>query len=179
LDSDAADVDGLNLLSTEAPNVDPFLAKSELEAKVAILEHQLHDVKGRLNQTKTQLALEQSRRPAQYDDQYFTNQLVELRNLTRHWSNSYFRHCGGYLTIPAERNFRCVSDEWAAYLEFKDKRPWLIQARLWDSLQRRVFDVRSDSQYGYVFAGRDKKYAVDKILVGGSNGPPTLTRPRG
>jgi hypothetical protein len=154
--------------STAYRDVDPFADSGELQGKVAQLEQQLGDVIERLNQAKTELALEQSRRPTLYDDYYFREQLDGLRSQIRHWTATYFSHAGAYWTLYAERRFKKLSDDWAAYLEYKDRRPWLIQARIWHILQQLLFDSDSKKRFSYLFAGPNKKYSIDRLLAQGS-----------
>jgi hypothetical protein len=148
---------------------DPFTDSGEddVEGKVAQLEQQLADVKERLNQAKMELALEQSRRPIVYDDSYFINQLYMLRKQIQDWTVTYFSHAGGHWTKKAERRFRKLSDDWAAYMDDSGRRPRLIQARIWRILQQLLFDPDSKRQFSYIFSGRLKNYSVDRVLEQG------------
>lgn len=151
----------------------PFLDQAEvtLREEIAGLQEELSDVRERLTHAKAQLALEQSRLSVEYDDQYFEDQLGQLRSDIRHWCCEYFTHTGGYLTIYADRRFRVLTHNWPAYLNDTRWRPWLIQARIWATLQRCVFDEDSKKRSHYLFAGPAKKYAVDELLARGLNLP--------
>lgn len=71
-DDDSSDITSES--SLESRDINPFVNSDELQGKIAHLERELANVKERLNQTKTELALEQSRRPTLYDDYYFLEQ---------------------------------------------------------------------------------------------------------
>ncbi|KAF2258542.1 hypothetical protein CC78DRAFT_621735 [Lojkania enalia] len=152
-------------LSEENHGVDPFLDESELSVRITELQRELRLVNERLNQTKTQLALEQSKRPVQYDDRYFEDQVLELRHQIRDWTEEFFRNSGGYVTELAKNRFRHITLDWAAYLDDERWRPRLIQARLWDSLQQHIFDAYSEKWSGYLFAGQGGKYPLDQIFA--------------
>lgn len=148
--------------STDSRDVNPFSGGEELQ-------QQLAEVKERLNEAKMELALQQSKHPASYDDFYFIEQLDGLRSQIRHWTATHFSHAGAYWTIGTERRFRELSENWAAYMEDEDRRPWLIQARIWAILQQLLFDSESDKQYSYLFTGQARNYSVDRMLERGSS----------
>ncbi|KAF2735588.1 hypothetical protein EJ04DRAFT_576069 [Polyplosphaeria fusca] len=143
----------------------PFHDKEAIDTEVELLQQELNRVKALLVQTKTELALEQSRRPVEYDDRYFESQVTELRFNIRQWTRAHFSNSNGYMTSRAEGTFQALSRDWAAYLEDENWRPRLIQARLWDTLERRVFDVESEWRREYVFAGRKGGHALESMFA--------------
>ncbi|KAF2108804.1 hypothetical protein BDV96DRAFT_652418 [Lophiotrema nucula] len=124
------------------------------------------ELRRQLQETKIQLALEQSRQPALYDDTYFTDRFKELRYHIRNWAMTHFSHSGGYFTPRAQRRFRGLSPDWATYLNSSYWRPWLIQARVWDKLQRHVFDTNSKARPEYVFVATEEgHFRLDQELA--------------
>lgn len=147
--------------STDA---DPFADDEELREKITHLERQLLDVKNRLNRTKTELALEQSRRPTKYNDNYFQEQVDTLRYQIRQWTRSYFGTGKGHSTQQAKRKFKNVSRYWAVYMEDTGLRPRLIQARIWHTLLQRLFNPQSSKWRGWLYAGLKDRTSIDEIL---------------
>ncbi|KAJ4301515.1 hypothetical protein N0V90_003608 [Kalmusia sp. IMI 367209] len=158
------DSDALSERLSEESYENPFADKAEPAQQIEQLQALLRGVKEQLVEAKTQLALEQSKRPIEYDDQHFKVALDQLRYDVRQWCRTYFTHTGAYFTRSADRRFRGLTHNWAAYLCDKDWRPWLIQARVWDMLQCYVFDEYSKRQHYFLFTGPDKEYSVDKLF---------------
>ncbi|KAF2012532.1 hypothetical protein BU24DRAFT_411890 [Aaosphaeria arxii CBS 175.79] len=84
--------------------------------------------------------------------------LHNLRYSIREWSEEYF---SGPLTSRSKRPhlhsgkdmFGNLSDNYSLYLKHQRDRPLLIQAYVWNRLQRKVFNTL-DKGCGYVWAGR-------------------------
>lgn len=157
---DEACSDSSSDISIEDTKIDPFKNRRELQDDIAQLESQIHKL-------RRELALEQVRRPTLYNGSYFARQLDEIRQMIRHWTVTYFTHAGGHWTPSAQRRFERLSEDWAAYLEHEQLRPWLIQARLWHLLQALLFDTMSKKRYSYIFTGRAKNCSFDKMLAEG------------
>lgn len=156
----------------EDSDEDPFGDKADPGDPVDQIAHmqaQILELKGRLIDTKTQLALEQSRLPTDYDDDYFKAEMDQLRYEIQQWCRTYFANTRGYLTRSAQKRFKNQTHNWAAYLENQYWRPWLIQAHVWDVLHHWLFDGYSKNRASYVFSGLDRKYPVDKRLSQGES----------
>ena len=85
-DSSSDGGDGYDSQSDEAASSDgdheqPVLDGELLQDEVTRLQQELSVTRDRLNQTKTELAFQQSRRPNDYDDAYSTQQLQEPPDL--------------------------------------------------------------------------------------------------
>ncbi|KAH8725384.1 hypothetical protein GQ44DRAFT_826514 [Phaeosphaeriaceae sp. PMI808] len=145
-------------IGTSEDNPDPFVT---VEERIADLQKQLTITENQLNHAKTELAIEQSRRPTNYNDVYFIEQMDGLRFKIRSWTQTYFSNTGNYWTSKAERRFQKITKDWAAYMEYKTHRPRLMQAYVWYTLQRLLFDPDSTTRFSYLFFGPGR-YAVDK-----------------
>lgn len=141
--------------------------KEELTDEIGRLRQQLHDVTEDLNERIAQLALSQTRRPTVYSDQYFETQLDSLRGMIRNWCISYFNCAEGHWKLSAERKFGTISPDWRAYLEDGERRPWLVQAKIWTILYKFIFGLRSKKRFAYVFVGSEKQNSIDNELAAG------------
>ncbi|KAH6629360.1 hypothetical protein C7974DRAFT_394305, partial [Boeremia exigua] len=150
--------------SINEASADPFVDGVELRSEITQLRQQLANVKGLLNQAKTELALEQSRRPTVYDDAYFVAQLDNLRQEIQSWTITYFSTGKGHYTQRTRRRFEVVSDDWASYMEDANFRPWLIQARIWHTLLQRLFDSDSSRRHRWLYTGAKDGVSVDETL---------------
>ena len=162
----SSDVSGESSGEESAPAL--FEDSETLQNQNVRLERQLAETMERLNQAKTELALEQSRRPTHYSDRYFVAELEALRGQIRDWTNTHFSHAGGHWTPLAEKRFKRLSGDWPAFMEDKCRRPWLIQAYIWNMLQERLFDSVSETRPSYLFT--KKKQSIDRRLAQGLNG---------
>lgn len=167
---DEAGSDNISDFSSDDRDEDAVLDGEVLQDRLAEMQQELFSTREQLNEAKTELALEQSKRPTLYDDRYFEKQLNALRGKITRWCCSYFQCAGPFWTMPAEKRFSMLSDEWAAYMEDSNRRPWLIQARVWYILQQRLFDPQSDKLPSWLFTGTKKEIAIDKMFLGGLAG---------
>lgn len=167
---DEAGSDNISDSSSDDRDEDAVLDGEVLQDRLAEMQQELFSTREQLNQAKTELALEQSKRPTLYDDRYFEKQLNALRGKITRWCCSYFQCAGPFWTMPAEKRFSMLSDEWAAYMEDSNRRPWLIQAQVWYILQQRLFDPQSDKLPSWLFTGTEKEIAIDKMFLGGLAG---------
>lgn len=165
--SDEADDDAISDSSAGESIEDPVLDGELLQNKVTQLQQELSEIRERLNLAKTELAMEQSKHPSLYDDFYFERQLDGLRGKVRRWTITYFETTAAYWTPPAERKFKPLSDEWAAYMEDDTRRPWLIQAQVWYFLQQRLLDPDSPRRPSWLFAGLKQKVSIDRMFAQG------------
>jgi hypothetical protein len=161
--------------STDDDNDEPVLDGEVLQGEVVRLKQELSDVRDRLNEAKTDLAFQQSRRPIDYDNAYFIEELDELRSQIRGWCMSYFTTTRSYWTVPAERKFKLLSKEWAAYMSNKARRPWLIQAYVWYALDQYLFDPVSKKRASWLFTGRQTGQSIDRMFAQGESSRAVLS----
>ena len=144
------------------------LNEEQLIQKVHHLQEQLAAGRQELERTKYELGLERSKRANYLDDKYFSSAVLSLRSKIRQWATAHFENQAGYVTRRAANHFKHLTSNFTAYLQSKEHRPWLIQARLWDLLQLRIFDQSSPKRHGYIWTGRAKSQQLDTTLREGS-----------
>lgn len=140
------------------------LTEDQLLQELQRLQEQMAAGMQELERTRHDLVLERAKRPNHLDDDYFCDAVLSLRSKIRQWAATYFGNEAGYATRRAANRFRHLTSNFAAYLDSRRYRPWLIQARLWDLLQLQVFDQSSSQRYGYIFAGQIKPQQLDTAL---------------
>lgn len=145
------------------------LTKDQLLQELQRLQEQLAAGMQELERTKFDLVLERAKRPNNFDDDYFCDAAISLRSKIRQWAIAYFENEAGYVTRRAANRFQHLTSDFAAYLDSREFRPWLIQARLWDLLQLQIFDQSSPRRYGYIWTGRTKSQQLDIALREGSS----------
>lgn len=146
---------------------EPVYDGEVLQEENTVLKQEMSELRDRLNHTKTELAFQQSRRPSDYKDSYFEKQLYGLRSQIRSWCASYFVNEESYWTMPAERRFKPLCTEWAAYLDSKSWRPWLIQARVWYILDRSLFNSTEEKYSSWLYLGKRNGRSIDKMFAQG------------
>ncbi|KAL1594052.1 hypothetical protein SLS59_009083 [Nothophoma quercina] len=151
--------------SSDCDHEQPVLDGELLQDEVTRLQQELSVTRDRLNQTKTELAFQQSRRPNDYDDAYFEVQLDGLRSQIRDWCISYFANSRGFITPRAEKKFKPLSNEWIVWMTNKGRRPWIIQARVWYALDQLLFDSTSTKRASWLFTGQKAGHSVDKMFA--------------
>lgn len=144
------------------------LTEDQLLRELQRLQEQLAAGMQELERTKYDLVLERAKRPNNFDDYYFSNAAISLRSKIRQWAITYFGNEAGYVTRRAANRFQHLTSDFAAYLDSRGFRPWLIQARLWDLLQLQIFDQSSPRRYGYIWTGPTKSQQLDIALREGS-----------
>ncbi|KAH7385573.1 hypothetical protein DE146DRAFT_759800 [Phaeosphaeria sp. MPI-PUGE-AT-0046c] len=154
-----------NLDDDYGEELEPVLDGEVLQEENVILKQELSLLRDRLDHTKTELAFQQSRRPTGYDEAYFEEQLNGLRSQIRSWCASYFSNGRSYWTMPAERRFKPLCSEWADFLASRSRRPWLIQARVWYTLDHLLFNSESKKQTSWLFLGNQNSVSVDKMFA--------------
>jgi hypothetical protein len=160
--------------STDHDNDEPVLDGEVLHGENMRLKQELYDLRDRLNQAKTELAFQQSRRPRHNEEKYFKEQLDGLRGRIRRWCITYFDNSRSYWTLPAERKFKLLSNDWVAYMTNRDQRPWLIQARVWYALDQLLFDPASTKRTAWLFAGQETGISIDRMFAQGQSCHHTL-----
>lgn len=140
------------------------LTEDQLLQELQRLQEQLAAGMQELERTKYDLVLERAKRPNNFDDYYFSDAAISLRSKIRQWAITYFGNEAGYVTRRAANRFQHLTSDFAAYLDSRGFRPWLIQARLWDLLQLQIFDQSSPRRYGYIWTGPTKSQQLDIAL---------------
>lgn len=154
-------------ISGDDEDHDPVLDGEVLQEENILLKQELAKLRDRLNHTKTELAFQQSRQPGEYNEGHFIEQLDGLRREIRDWCVSYFENGRWYWTIPAERRFKPLCSEWAAFMADKFRRPQLIQARVWYTLDQLLFNPISEKQASWLFLAHKNSPSIDKMFAQG------------
>jgi len=153
----------------ETTPTDPSqMDKDQLLQLVMSLNTQIRDQHLQLDQIRNIQRHELTNRPQGLSHGNLVNDMRDLRTQILRWTETHSRYEGGISAPKNVKQFRHIVSDPDTYIKDEVYRSWLIQARLWDLLQRHIFEDDKNGDwkyYGYIWTGGRAKQTFLKKAV--------------